>query len=234
MLKYHIMGDSAVNIVFSREISSQVGLKILSLYKALQENTIPGIKGIIPAYTTISVFFDPLIISFSELIDRIDIFVKQEQNFITKAKIIEIPVLYSKEYGEDIDRVLEHTGYTLAELIKEHTTPLYLVHMIGFMPGFPYLGGLSAKLVTPRLATPRLRIPVGSVAIGGGQTGIYPLESPGGWNIIGRTPVAIYTPKEESPTLLYAGDYVKFVAVDEKEYFTIENNKHYQVKSYEK
>ena len=136
--------------------------------------------------------------------------------------VIEIPVLYGGEMGPDIENVAEHNHKTVEEVIKIHTSEEYLIYMIGFIAGFPYLGGMSKEIATPRLKSPRVKIEGGSVGIAGEQTGIYPVASPGGWQLIGRTPLKLYDADREKPVLLEAGQYIKFAAVTEEEYKMIE------------
>lgn len=141
----------------------------------------------------------------------------------TCKRIFEIPVCYGGEYGPDIANIAEHAGLTEEEVIRIHSSKDYLIYMLGFLPGFTYLGGLDERLHTPRLANPRIRISAGSVGIGGSQTGIYPLDSPGGWQLMGMTPVKTYDPDREVPILVEAGDYIRFVPVDEEEYLRIKD-----------
>ena len=136
----------------------------------------------------------------------------------TPHHVVEIPVCYGGSYGEDLKDVAAHAGLTEEEVIKLHSSVDYNIYMLGFLPGFPYLGGLDPKLFTPRLDNPRTKIPEGSVGIGGEQTGIYPLESPGGWRLIGRTPLKLYDPDREQPFLYQAGDYIRFVPITAEEY----------------
>ena len=136
--------------------------------------------------------------------------------------VIEILVLYGGEMGPDIENVAEHNHKTVEEVIKIHTSEEYLIYMIGFIAGFPYLGGMSKEIATPRLKSPRVKIEGGSVGIAGEQTGIYPVASPGGWQLIGRTPLKLYDADREKPVLLEAGQYIKFAAVTEEEYKKIE------------
>ena len=149
------------------------------------------------------------------------------------AKVVEIPTIYGGEYGPDIEFVAEHNNISIDEVIEIHSSRNYLIYMLGFTPGFPYLGGMSEKIETPRLKTPRTKIPAGTVGIAGKQTGIYPIDSPGGWQLIGRTPVKLYDPFADPPVLLNSGDYLRFVPIDETEYKSIlkqiEENK-YEVK----
>src|SRR5262249_55828790 len=131
-----------------------------------------------------------------------------------ESRTIDIPVCYGGECGPDLEDVARHTGLAPAEVIARHSAVTYLVYFLGFSPGFPYLGGLAPELATPRLSAPRKRVPAGSVAIGGRQTGVYPVESPGGWRIIGRTDLRLFDPNAEPPALLRTGDSVRFVSVN--------------------
>lgn len=152
-----------------------------------------------------------------------------------KKFIVEIPVLYGGEYGPDIENIATHNNLSIEEVIKIHTSGEYLVYMLGFTPGFPYLGGMDKRIATPRLKTPRTKIPGGSVGIAGEQTGVYPIESPGGWQLLGRTPLNFFDPNNEKPFLINAGEYIKFVQISEEEYHKIIEqikNKTYVVKSY--
>ena len=139
-----------------------------------------------------------------------------------KRRIFEIPVVYGGEYGPDLAAIAQHAGLSEAEVINIHSSQDYLIYMLGFLPGFCYLGGLDERIHTPRLANPRLKIRAGSVGIGGSQTGIYPLDSPGGWQLMGMTPVKTYDPDREVPILVEAGNYIRFVPVDEAEYLRIQ------------
>jgi len=140
--------------------------------------------------------------------------VSQEQ----KQEIVEIPVCYGGKFGPDLEIVAKHNQLTPDEVITIHSEGLYLIYMIGFAPGFPYLGGLSDKIATPRRESPRFKIPAGTVGIAGDQTGVYPIETPGGWQLIGRTPVKLFNPKHSSPTLLKTGSYIRFIPIPPKEY----------------
>lgn len=220
--KYIVAGDKSLVVEFGNEISPDINAKIRSLLGALDNDKINGIDEVIPTYRSILVLYDPLVISFSKLVEEL----KEKESSLklddeSNIKIIELPTVYGGEYGPDIEFVAEHNKLTVEEVIDLHTSRDYLVYMLGFTPGFSYLGGMSEKIETPRLQTPRTKIPAGSTGIAGKQTGIYPIDSPGGWQLIGRTPVKLYTPLEDPPVLLNAGDYVRFVLVDEKEYLDI-------------
>jgi KipI family sensor histidine kinase inhibitor len=157
------------------------------------------------------VYYNPLVASFEGLRDSIDALQDNlsDEN-IGEPQVIHVPTLYGGDYGPDIEFVAEHAGISVEEVIEIHSGTNYLIYMMGFAPGFSYLGGLSEKLATPRLTSPRTEIPAGSVGIAESQTGIYPIASPGGWQLIGRTPLKMFDPARESPALLNPGDYVRF------------------------
>jgi len=222
-IKYLTAGDRSLVIEFGDEIEESVNSKIRSLTLALETEGIIGIIETIPTYRSLMVIYDPMIIELNKLIDKVKfIGTKMDKMELPNAKVIEIPTLYGGEYGPDIEFVAQHNDISIEDVIKFHTSLEYLIYMIGFTPGFPYLGGMNDKIATPRLQTPRTKIPVGSVGIAGNQTGIYPIESPGGWQLIGRTPVKLYDPYRKDPVLLNAGDYIKFVQINEVEFKNIE------------
>ncbi|MPQ32312.1 5-oxoprolinase subunit PxpB [Clostridium estertheticum] len=223
-VKYLIAGDRALVVEFGDEIEERVNSKIRSLTVAIAQEGIIGINETIPTYRSLMVIYDPIIMELDELISVLkSIILKMHALELPGAKVIEIPTLYGGEYGPDIEFVAKHNKISIDEVIKIHTDGEYLIYMIGFTPGFPYLGGMSDKIEAPRLQNPRTKIPVGSVGIAGKQTGIYPVESPGGWQLIGRTPVKLYDPCRDEPVLLNAGDYIKFRSIDENEYKIIED-----------
>ena len=177
---------------------------------------------IIPAFCSLLINYDPRVISYGEMKKRVQEIVKVEVKAgETKKKVYEIPVCYGGEFGPDIQAIADHAGLSVEEVIEIHSSRDYLIYMLGFLPGFCYLGGLDERIHTPRLASPRLKISAGSVGIGGSQTGIYPLDSPGGWQLMGMTPVKTYDPDREVPILVEAGDYIRFVPIDETEFYRI-------------
>lgn len=232
--KYLLAGDSTLIVEFGDKIEEAVNSKIRSLNLAIANGNIPGIKEMVPTYRSLMIIYEPDVIELDHLKNRIEeIQAKLSELKLPEARVIEIPTLYGGEYGPDINFVAEHNKISVEEVISIHTSVEYLIYMIGFTPGFPYLGGMSDKIATPRLQTPRTKIPAGSVGIAGAQTGIYPIESPGGWQLIGRTPVKLYDPYRDEPVLLNAGDYIKFTPIDEKEYKNIleaEENGTYRIK----
>ncbi|MGR6117799.1 5-oxoprolinase subunit PxpB [Aeribacillus composti] len=217
------LGDTGIIIQFGTEISEAIYQQIRQYVYWLEQSCIEGIVEWVPAYTTLAVFYRPNIISYDELSQKLlKIGEKIGSMPVPDPIVIEIPTLYGKEAGPDIQFVAETNGLSEEEVVKIHSSSDYLIYMIGFVPGFPYLGGMDKRIAAPRKKTPRSRIPAGSIGIAGEQTGIYPLETPGGWQIIGRTPVKLYDPQKQDPTLLKAGDYIRFVPITEREYEKIE------------
>ena len=206
-------------VEFGKEISPEINRKITATVQLMKEQHIEGVVDMIPAFCSLLVNYDPRVISYDDLKKRLEILLKME---VTAGegcrKVYEIPVCYGGEYGPDIENIAEHAGLSVEEVIKIHSSRDYLIYMLGFLPGFCYLGGLDERIHTPRLANPRIKINAGSVGIGGSQTGIYPLDSPGGWQLMGMTPVKTYDPDREIPILVEAGDYIRFVPIDEDEY----------------
>lgn len=215
-------GDSSLLIEFGKEISPETNRKISATIQLMKEQHIEGVVDMIPAFCSLLVNYDPRVISYDEIRERMQALVRVDARAgETRKRIFEIPVCYGGEYGPDIQNIAEHAGISQEEVIQIHSSRDYLIYMLGFLPGFTYLGGLDERLHTPRLANPRIRIPAGSVGIGGSQTGIYPLDSPGGWQLMGMTPVKTYDPSRETPILVEAGDYIRFVPVEEEEYLQI-------------
>lgn len=216
-------GDSALLIEFGNEINPETNRRITALVQLMKEQHIEGIVDIIPAFCSLLINYDPRVLSYEELKERMEHLLKMEaKTEDTKKRIFEIPVCYGGEYGPDIENIAEHAGLSVEEVIRIHSSKDYLIYMLGFLPGFTYLGGLDERIHTPRLASPRLKIRAGSVGIGGSQTGIYPLDSPGGWQLMGMTPVRTYDPGRKTPILVEAGDYIRFIPIGEEEFLRIQ------------
>ena len=203
---------------------------VLNVLRRLEDAQIPGIIELAPACTTVAVFFDPARVIdaagepdcvmewLTQKIYETLTHGKRKQVKHAAARWVEIPVCYDPEFALDLDHVADHARMSRKEVVDLHSAAEYRVNCIGFTPGFPYLTGLPGKLATPRRATPRKEIPTGSVAIGGAQTGIYPQVSPGGWNVIGRTPLRLFDPQKDPPVLLRAGNRVRFRAIAREEF----------------
>ena len=218
-IKILTAGDSSILVEFGKVISPEINRKITATVQLMKMQHIEGVVDIIPAFCSLLINYDPRVISYEEITERMQHLLKMDAKMDEgKKKIYEIPVCYGGEYGPDIANIAEYAGLTEEEVIKIHSSRDYLIYMLGFLPGFCYLGGLDERIHTPRLANPRIKISAGSVGIGGSQTGIYPLDSPGGWQLMGMTPVKTYDPDREVPILLEAGDYIRFIPINEEEY----------------
>lgn len=216
---YRPLGDKGLLIEFEEAIRLEANEQVRALTQGIEAARITGIQEVVPAYRSLLVYYDPLTITFADLCLRIrEIESKLRRLELPKPRLFHLPVCYGREMGPDLHDVAEYNGLSEEEVISLHSGAVYLVYMIGFLPGFPYLGGMSPQIATPRLPEPRTKIPAGSVGIAGDQTGVYPIESPGGWRIIGRTPIRLYTPEKDPPVLLALGDRVKFFPVSPQEY----------------
>ncbi len=212
-------GDSSLLVEFGKKISPEINRKITAVMQMMKEQHIEGVVDVIPAFCSLLINYDPRVVTYEEIKERIQNLVRLEiKTGEVRKRIFEIPVCYGGEYGPDLGNIAEHAGLSEKEVIEIHSSRDYLIYMLGFLPGFTYLGGLDERIHTPRLANPRIKINAGSVGIGGSQTGIYPLDSPGGWQLMGMTPVKTYDPDRETPILVEAGDYIRFVPIDEQEY----------------
>ena len=221
-IKLLTAGDSSILLQFGNTIDPAINRKIAATVQLMREQHINGVTDVIPAFCSLLINYDPRVISYEQIKGRMEALVKIDVTAgDTRKRVFEIPVCYGGEYGPDIRNIADHAGLSVEEVIQIHTSRDYLIYMLGFLPGFTYLGGLDERIHTPRLANPRIRIPAGSVGIGGSQTGIYPMDSPGGWQLMGMTPVKTYDPDREVPILVEAGDYIRFVAIDEDEFHRI-------------
>ena len=217
------LGDSALLVRHDSEFDSEKSLDaILRATRQLEAAAIPGVIELAPAYTTIGIFFDPAKIeTFDALRDRIERTLAGDSDRAatrTEPAMIEVPVCYETEFAPDLEEVARLAGLAPEQIARRHASATYRVSCVGFTPGFPYLSGLPPELATPRRASPRKEIPAGAVAIGGTQTGIYPRKSPGGWNIIGRTPLRLFDVERNPPALFRAGGSVRFRKISREEF----------------
>ena len=219
-VRFLFSGDSALVIEFGNEISVDINKKIRKMMDDIKKENIDGIVELVPTYCSLLINYDVLKIDYNTLVEKLKTFLNNDLETAEgeEVTLIEIPTLYNDEVGPDLSYVAEHNKISKEEVIKIHTGTDYLVYMLGFMPGFTYLGGMSEKIATPRLESPRLQIYPGSVGIAGKQTGMYPSMSPGGWRIIGRTPLKLYNPDSDTPVYISSGDYVRYVSISEEEY----------------
>lgn len=221
-----IVNEQTVMLYFDNEISEQTYQQVNQVVQWVKQQQHPAIREIVPSYRAVLIYFDNLETTASELIENLELNQWTPTNSDSKQshKVIKIPVCYGGAYGPDIEEVAQHNQISVDEVINIHSDSQYLIYMLGFMPGFPYLGGLDDKLHTPRRSEPRLSIEAGSVGIANNQTGLYPLQSPGGWQIIGRTPLKVFDLNRDPMTIYEAGDYIQFYAIDEQEYQRIEQS----------
>jgi KipI family sensor histidine kinase inhibitor len=207
------LGDSSLLIRLGEEIDLAVNQRVHALASLIEGSSTRGIIETVPAYVTLLVHYDPLVLSFTELQNylrtKIDLV---EEITHREPRLIEVPVRYGGEHGIDLESVAAKLQLQVEEVIDRHRGMVYTVYMMGFTPGFPYMGKLPEALVLPRLERPRTRVPAGTVAIAGSQTGIYSIDSPGGWHLIGWTPLKLFDPESDAPFLFAPGDEVKFVA----------------------
>ena len=219
------MGDEALVVTFGEQASPAITAQVRAFDRLLATSRLTGVTDVVPAYVSVTLHYVPsaFIAEDRSPYEVLTAGVQTRLAGLTAVpaapgREITIPVCYGGEHGPDLEAVALQHGLTSEAVITLHTGPAYPVHMLGFAPGFPYLGGLDPQLATPRRATPRIRIPAGSVGIGGAQTGIYPLESPGGWNLIGRTPLILFSLQNKPPALLQPGDTVRFIAITPEEF----------------
>ena len=221
MMELRPVGVGGVLAVLGNAIRSETGAQVAALREAVEHAHICGLEETVPAYASLLVKYDPFLTDYAALCDRLRALEKRlSVSAVQTGKIVEIPVCYGGAYGEDLPFVARHAGMTEREVVALHSGQPYRIYMLGFLPGFPYLGGLDERLFAPRLASPRTAIPAGSVGIGGEQTGVYPIASPGGWQLIGRTPLKLFDPS--AGRLPYAaGDRIRFCPITQDEFDAI-------------
>jgi inhibitor of KinA len=221
------LGDSAITVDYGNIIDESVNTKIIAVFNHLQKNPFPGMIESLPAFSSLTVYYDIAVIK--KMPDKRSAYEQVKQkleqelsyNFETRkvpSKIIRIPACYDTEFAPDLATISEMKKITVDEIIQLHITKKYRVYMLGFLPGFAYMGEVDDRIAMPRLVQPRQKVAAGSIGIAGKQTGIYPLDSPGGWQIIGRTPLKLFEPLKKEPTLLRAGDEVQFDSISRDEF----------------
>ena len=217
------VGDRAISIDFGQVIDPKINRHIRQTIERIKALQLEGIIELVPTYCALLVEYDAMQYSYSEICNIIEPTLDEGMTDTTNelVTVVEVPTVYGGEFGPDLSFVASHNHLSEAEVISIHSGTDYLVYMLGFIPGFTYLGGMDPRIATPRLSSPRTLIPAGSVGIAGEQTGTYPSDSPGGWQIIGRTPVTMYDMSKAQAALLNAGDYVRYVPIDESEFHRI-------------
>ena len=219
------VGDRAISIDFGQVIDPTINRHIRQTIERIKELQLEGIIELVPTYCALLVEYDAMLYSYSEICNIIEPTLEKGMTDTTNelVTVVEVPTVYGGEFGPDLSFVASHNHLSEDEVIAIHSGTDYLVYMLGFIPGFTYLGGMDSRIATPRLSSPRTLIPAGSVGIAGEQTGTYPSDSPGGWQIIGRTPVTMYDMSKAQVALLNAGDYVRYVPIDESEFHRIKS-----------
>lgn len=217
------VGDRAISIDFGQVIDPTINRHIRQTIERIKELQLEGIIELVPTYCALLVEYDAMLYSYSEICNIIEPTLEEGMTNTTNelVTVVEVPTVYGGEFGPDLSFVASHNHLSEGEVISIHSGTDYLVYMLGFIPGFTYLGGMDPRIATPRLSSPRTLIPAGSVGIAGEQTGTYPSDSPGGWQIIGRTPVTMYDMSKAQAALLKTGDYVRYVPIDESEFHRI-------------
>ena len=217
------VGDRAISIDFGQVIDPTINRHIRQTIERIKELQLEGIIELVPTYCSLLVEYDAMLYSYSEICNIIEPTLEEGMTDTTNelVTVVEVPTVYGGEFGPDLSFVASHNHLSEDEVISIHSGTDYLVYMLGFIPGFSYLGGMDPRIATPRLSSPRTLIPAGSVGIAGEQTGTYPSDSPGGWQIIGRTPVTMYDMSKAQAALLNAGDYVRYVPIDEGKFHRI-------------
>ncbi len=221
-------GDSALVVEFGDAIDPAVNRRVYDLAAAIEAAGVNGVSELVPTYRSLLVGYDCLETSFDETRSALEDLLSERSrqpagDDTPSGTLFEIPVAYGGESGPDLGRVAEHAGMSTDEVVEIHSSVAYRVYMLGFLPGFPYLGGMDQRIACPRLETPRLRVPAGSVGSAESQTGVYPMDSPGGWQLIGRTPAPLFDPESEPPAALSPGSFVRFISKSATEIAEIES-----------
>jgi KipI family sensor histidine kinase inhibitor len=215
--EFYDCGESALLVDFGSSVGKELSLAILSLSEHLDKAAIPGMRESIPAFSTLTIFYDPLALPKEELVRQVEVTCQSARAGAASGRVWTIPVLYGFSTGPDLPEVAAQTGLSQENVRELHSAQTYHVYMLGFLPGFGYLGDLPKELQLGRRQTPRARVPAGSVAIAAEFTAIYPLESPGGWHLIGYTPIPLWDMARMKEPLLCPGDSVRFKAISEHE-----------------
>ena len=221
-VKFFPAGDHAMVVEFGSIIAENINQKVHALAGWIEEKQIEGVVELLPTFRSLMIYYDCHVVSFEQLKRKVSEFDDTKVSAgAEKKKIIKVPCCYGARFGSDLHDMEKILGIDKDEIIRIHSSVCYKIYMLGFLPGFVYLGGLDKRIEVPRLSSPRVKINPGSVGIGGNQTGVYPVASPGGWRLIGGTPLDFYDPDREKPILCNAGEYIRFVPIHIDEYYDI-------------
>ncbi len=212
-------GDQAILIEFGKQIAPEVNRRVQAFAGKAVQKKIPGVGELVPSYCTLLIYFDPFLLTFEQISDWAQgLLTTRLEGEDSPSKVKEIPVLYGGEYGPDLSFVADYNRIRAGEVIRLHSGEVYRVYVVGFSPGFAAMGSVPQEIQAPRLPNPRTKVPAGSVGIGGKQTGIYAMESPGGWQLIGRTPLTLFDLEKNPPSFFQAGDDCRFYAITEEQF----------------
>ncbi|EHI97487.1 Conserved hypothetical protein CHP00370 [Clostridium sp. DL-VIII] len=225
------ISETAALVEFGKVINEEINKRVRTFCNYLDNHPFKGFVEYVPAFTSISVIYNPLELNYESPYEEVKELLEEmlchvDFSKVYEENIVNIPVCYGGEFGPDIEYVAEINNLTVEEVIKIHSEGKYLVYMVGFAPGFPYLGGMSEKISAPRRESPRIAIPEGSVGIAGMQTGVYPIETPGGWQLIGRTPIKMFKLDRQPQSILKAGDIAKFYPISYDEYMKLKEEEY--------
>lgn len=222
------LGDRALLIDFGNRIEKEINEIILGLFDHFENNPIEGVKGMVPAYSSLALYYDPVYFAgirkddktlFETVVEKVNEKIERHTDAVSrKPMTIKVPFCYSKRFAWDLENVAASHQLPVEKVIEIFTARTYRVFMIGFLPGFGYMGEVDNRIATPRKSQPRSTVPAGSVGIAGNQTGIYPVDSPGGWNIIGRTPLSLFNKNDQDPAMFHPGDEIVFYPISENEF----------------
>jgi inhibitor of KinA len=211
-------GDSAIVVEFEERIDPAINARAIALAEAVQASGVAGLRDVVPTFRSVAIYFDPLRVDYDALMALVERGAESAGEGHRADQVVRIPVCYGGELGPDLHEVAAFARTSADEVVRLHTAGRYRVFMLGFVAGFAYMGTVDERIAMPRHSTPRVRVPLGSVGIAGVQTGVYPAETPGGWQLIGRTPVKPFDPDRSEPFLMKAGDRVEFYAIDRAEF----------------
>jgi inhibitor of KinA len=223
-VRFQFASDQTLLVSFGQHITREAHQQVMRLLRLLESERIAGIRNLHPAYCSLLVKFDPLLLRHEDLQATLEQYLgRLDDVALPEPRLVEIPVCYGGEYGPDLLDVCTLHKLEPEQVIDLHSSATYRVYFLGFVPGFAYLGELPEALITPRLPTPRRQVPAGSVAIAGNQTGVYPVATPGGWRLLGRTPLAMFRPDREGLSLLSIGDHVRFAPISREQFSALES-----------
>jgi len=218
-----ISGDKSVVVEFGNAVAPEINERVRKLLLRIEKFPIQGVEEAVPTYRSLLIYYNPMLVTLDAVTDAVKAAVKESMEMVLpRARRVILPTKYGGDHGPDLEYVATYNNLTIEDVIRIHCGVDYLVYMIGFTPGFPYLGELPRSIACPRLSTPRIKVPAGSVGIAGTLTGVYSVDSPGGWRLIGQTPLKLFDERLDPPSLLCPGDHARFVPIGEDDFKRLE------------